>query len=120
MAAKSTMKVENWPIDKLKPYGRNPRKNAAAIEAVAHSILEFGFRQPIVVDVDGVIVAGHTRWLAAKRLEHAVVPVHVVDLPPEKLKAYRIADNKTGELANWRPGIAGFGAFRPANHRPGP
>ena len=95
------MKIEQWPTDKLKPYGKNPRKNADAVAAVAESIEQFGLRQPIVVDGEGVIIAGHTRWLAAKKLKLERVPVHVVDLTPEQAKAYRIADNKTGELATW-------------------
>jgi hypothetical protein len=69
---------------------------------VAHSIREYGFRQPIVVDGDGVIVCGHTRWKAAQKLSLAKVPVHVAkDLTPEQVRAYRIADNKTAELAEW-------------------
>lgn len=97
------MKLEIWQIGRLKPYERNPRLNdGAAIDAVAASIREFGFRQPIVVDEDGVIIVGHTRWKAAQRLDLAKVPVHVAtDLSPEQAKAYRLADNKTNELAEW-------------------
>jgi DNA modification methylase len=73
-----------------------------AVDAVASSIKEFGFRQPIVVDQDGVIVVGHTRWKAAKKLGLAQVPVHVAtDLTPDQAKAYRLADNATNELAQW-------------------
>jgi len=94
--------VELRKIDDIRPYDRNPRLNDDAVDAVADSLREFGFRQPIVVDADGVIIVGHTRWKAAKKLGLAKVPVHVAtDLPPEKVKAYRIADNKTGELAEW-------------------
>ena len=96
------MKVEMRNIDEVKPYEQNPRVNDAAVEAVARSIREFGFRQPIVVDEAGVIVVGHTRWKAAKALGLPKVPVHVAkDLSPEKAKAYRIADNKVADLAEW-------------------
>ena len=96
------MKVVQRPIDDITPYEKNPRQNDAAVEAVAASIREFGFRQPIVVDDDGVIICGHTRFKAAQQLELAKVPVHVAtDLTPEQIRAYRIADNKTGELATW-------------------
>jgi ParB-like chromosome segregation protein Spo0J len=71
------------------------------VDAVAASIKGFGFRQPIVVDHDGVIVVGHTRWKAAKKLGLREVPVHVADLTPDKAKAYRLADNATNELARW-------------------
>ncbi|MEN6534198.1 MAG: DNA methyltransferase, partial [Bryobacteraceae bacterium] len=94
--------VELRPTDSLKPYPHNPRKNDAAVAAVAESIKRFGFRQPIVVDADGVIVVGHTRWKAAKALKIETVPVHVADdLTPAQARAYRIADNKTNELAEW-------------------
>lgn len=96
------MKVELWNIEDVKPYANNPRDNEAAIDAVMASIREFGFRQPIVVDGEGVILVGHTRLLAAKKLGLAKVPVHVArDLTPAQIKAYRIADNKTAELAEW-------------------
>ena len=94
--------VELRDIDSIRPYDRNPRINDKAVEAVAASLKEFGFRQPIVVDAEGVIIAGHTRWKAAHQLGLAKVPVHVAkDLTPEQVRAYRIADNKTGELAEW-------------------
>lgn len=94
--------LENWPIKKVKPYDRNPRRNDNAVDAVAASIREFGFRQPIVVDRDGVIIVGHTRLKAAKKLGMKEVPVLVADdLTEEQVKAYRLADNKTGELAGW-------------------
>ena len=96
------MKIEMRKTDEVKPYEQNPRENDAAVEAVARSIREFGFRQPIVVDEAGVIIVGHTRWKAAKALGLAEVPVHVAEgLSPEKAKAYRIADNKVAELAEW-------------------
>lgn len=96
------MKTTLRSISKIKPYANNPRKNDGAVDAVAASIKEFGFRQPIVVDNDGVIVVGHTRWKAAQSLGIDKVPVHVAtDLTPEQCRAYRIADNKTVELADW-------------------
>jgi DNA modification methylase len=96
------MKVAQRPIADITPYEKNPRQNDAAVEAVAASIREFGFRQPIVVDAEGVIICGHTRFKAAQKLGLAKVPVHVAtDLTPEQIRAYRIADNKTGELATW-------------------
>ncbi|MEZ6072259.1 MAG: DNA methyltransferase [Pirellulales bacterium] len=86
----------------IKPYENNPRINDAAVDAVAESIRQFGFRQPIVVDAAGVIIVGHTRWKAAQRLGMKTVPVHVAtDLTEAKIKAYRITDNKSAELADW-------------------
>jgi DNA modification methylase len=96
------MRIETRPITEVKPYANNPRQNDDAVEAVAESIRRFGFRQPIVVDADGVIVAGHTRFRAAQRLGLATVPVHVAtDLIADEVRAYRLADNKTAELASW-------------------
>ncbi len=96
------MRIVKRKLADIVPYERNPRRNEAAIEAVAASIREFGFRQPIVVDKQGVIVAGHTRFAAAKRLGLEAVPVVVADdLTPEQVRAYRIADNSTAEKAEW-------------------
>jgi DNA modification methylase len=96
------MHVENWPVDRVIPYARNPRRNEAAVAKVAASIREFGFRQPIVVDHAGVIIVGHTRLMAAQRLGLAAVPVHVAEgLTPAQVKAYRLADNRTHEEAEW-------------------
>ena len=96
------MNIELSNLSEIKPYEKNPRINDAAVEAVARSIREFGFRQPIVVDSDGVIVVGHTRWKAAVKLGLERVPVHVArELTPEQAKAYRIADNATADLATW-------------------
>jgi len=96
------VKVELRDIDSVRPYESNPRINDQAVDAVAASLREFGFRQPIVVDEAGVIIVGHTRWKAAKKLGLAKVPVHVArDLSPEKVRAYRIADNQTNTLAEW-------------------
>jgi DNA modification methylase len=96
------MNIELWDIERVKPYANNPRHNDDAVEAVAASIREFGFRQPIVVDAEGVIVVGHTRYKAALKLGLKKVPVHVAtDLTPEQARAYRIADNKSAELSDW-------------------
>lgn len=89
-------------LDEIRPYENNPRVNDGAVGAVAESIREFGFQQPIVVDRDGVIIAGHTRYKAAKKLGLTEVPVVVAEnLTDEQVRAYRLADNKTGELAEW-------------------
>jgi len=96
------MKIELRKLSDVKPYENNPRVNDDAVDAVAASIREFGFRQPIVVDVEGVIICGHTRYKAALKLGLEKVPVHVAkDLTAEQIKAYRIADNKTAELSDW-------------------
>jgi DNA modification methylase len=96
------MKIEQRSLDKVRPYEQNPRLNDDAVETVAASIREFGFRQPIVVDEDGVIIVGHTRYKAAQLLGLAKIPVHVArGLTPEQIKAYRIADNRTSEIAEW-------------------
>ena len=96
------MNVDMRPIGSIRPYENNPRINDAAVDAVAASIKAFGFRQPIVVDEDGVIVVGDTRYRAAKKLGMTEVPVHVaVGLTPTQAKAYRIADNQTATIATW-------------------
>lgn len=96
------MKIENLNIETLIPYARNPRKNDAAVDSVAASIQEFGFQQPIVLDKDRVVVVGHTRLLAAKKLGLKTVPCVIADnLTPEKIKAYRLLDNKLAEKATW-------------------
>jgi DNA modification methylase len=96
------MKIELWKTSDVKPYPGNPRQNDSAVDAVAASIKEFGFRQPIVVDTEGVIIVGHTRYKAALKLGLEKVPVHVAkDLTPEQIRAYRIADNQTANLATW-------------------
>jgi DNA modification methylase len=96
------MLVVMRPIGSIRPYENNPRRNDAAVDAVARSIQAFGFRQPIVVDEAGVILVGHTRYKAALQLRMTEVPVHVaVGLSPEQARAYRLADNQTATLASW-------------------
>lgn len=96
------MQVQSMKIDEVKPYPNNPRNNDDGVEAVANSIREFGWQQPIVVDKDNVIIVGHTRYKAARKLGMKEVPVVVANnLTPEQVKAYRLADNKTGELTDW-------------------
>lgn len=96
------MEVKSMSIDDIKPYENNPRDNDDAVDSVANSIKEFGWQQPIVVDKDMVIIVGHTRYKAAKKLGMDKVPVVVASsLTPEQVKAYRLADNKVGELADW-------------------
>lgn len=99
----ASLQIVMWPIGNLKPYEKNPRViSDKAIEKVANSLSDFGFRQPIVVDAKGIVIAGHTRLLASKKLGLLEVPVHVAeDLDAKKARAYRLADNKTGELADW-------------------
>src|SRR5262245_3902652 len=94
------MQIEMWEISRVRPYENNPRLNDDAVGAVAASLREFGFRQPIVVDEDGVIIVGHTRYKAAVHIGMTEVPVHVArGLSPAQVKAYRIADNQTASVA---------------------
>jgi len=97
------MKVELWPINQVIPYARNARTiSGIAVDKVAASIKEFGWRQPIVVDTARVIIAGHTRLLAARKLGLTEVPVHVAEnLTPGQVKAYRLADNRTHDESSW-------------------
>ena len=96
------MRIEQRKLADVKPYENNPRINDDAVAAVVASIREFGFRQPIVVDENGVIIVGHTRYKAAQQLGLEKVPVHVAKgLSPAQVKAYRIADNQTATLAEW-------------------
>ena len=96
------MNIIEKKIDELREYENNPRHNDGAVDAVAESIKQFGFKVPIVIDTDGVIIAGHTRRKAAEKLGLKTVPCIVADdLTPEQIKAFRLADNKTGELASW-------------------
>ena len=96
------MQVIEKELSWLKPYANNPRDNESAVEPVAKSIKEFGFKVPIVATSDGEIINGHTRFKASKRLGLEKVPVIIADdLTEEQIKAFRLADNKTGELAEW-------------------
>lgn len=96
------MNITNIPLKNLKPYENNPRKNDDAVKYVAESIKEFGFKVPIVIDKNNVIVAGHTRYKAAKKLKMSEVPCIIADdLTDEQIKAFRLADNKVAEKAEW-------------------
>lgn len=96
------MQIEMRPIDSIKPYPNNPRHNDAGVDAVAKSLQEFGWRQPLVVDEHGVVVVGHSRLKAAQMLSMSEVPVHVASgLTPAQLQAYRLADNATASYSSW-------------------
>tara|TARA_R110002167_G_scaffold34895_7_gene111486 strand:- start:472 stop:1089 length:618 start_codon:yes stop_codon:yes gene_type:complete len=96
------MQIEQVKIEEIIPYDQNPRDNSAAVKKVSESIAEFGWQQPIVVDEDNVILAGHTRHLAAMSMGFKEVPVVIAKgLSDAQKKAYRIVDNKTSELAEW-------------------
>ena len=94
------MKVKQININKIIPYHNNPRKNQA-IDKVASSINEYGFQQPIVVDKNMVVIVGHTRLLASKKLGLKKVPIAIADLSKSQAKAYRLADNRTNEDSSW-------------------
>lgn len=97
-----SMQIIEKSITEITPYEKNPRKNDEAVEYVANSIKEFGFKVPIVIDKNGVIVAGHTRYKAAQELGLEKLPCVIADdLTEEQIKAFRIADNKTSEKASW-------------------
>ena len=96
------MQIIDKKIGEIKPYEKNPRKNDNAVDAVASSISQFGFKNPIVIDGNNVIICGHTRYKAAQKLGLNTVPCVVADdLTEEQIKAYRLADNKVSELAEW-------------------
>ena len=96
------MKVLDISLNQIKPYTNNPRNNDRAVEVVAQSIKEFGFKNPIVLDRDYVIINGHTRYLAAQKLCYTFVPAIIADdLSDEQVKAFRIMDNKSSEFAEW-------------------
>lgn len=102
------MKIINKKLEELKPYENNPRFNDDAVKYVANSIKEFGFKVPIIIDKDGVIVAGHTRYKASLELGLEEVPCIVADdLTPAQIKAFRIAENKTNDLASWNDDLLG-------------
>lgn len=94
------MNIQMLKLSDIKPYENNPRKNNEAVKYVAQSIKEFGFKVPIVIDKNNVIIAGHTRYKAAKRLKMKEVPTIIADdLTDEQVKAFRLADNKVAEKA---------------------
>lgn len=96
------LNIEYININEIKPYKNNPRKNDKAVEKVVASIKEFGFKNPIIIDKNMEIITGHTRFKAAIKLKMDKVPIiRAEDLTEEQVKAYRIADNKTGEIAEW-------------------
>ena len=96
------MKIEYIPLSEIKPYENNPRINDEAVKYVANSIKEFGFKNPIIIDKNNVIVAGHTRLKACKKLEITKAPcIRADDLTENQIKAFRLADNKLGEIATW-------------------
>jgi len=102
------MEIHEKSIADLHPYGRNPRKNDKAVDYVANSIREFGFKVPMVIKQDGEIVCGHTRYKAAQKLGLQTVPCVIADdLTEEQIKAFRLADNKVGELAEWDTAMIG-------------
>lgn len=97
-----TAGIVMMPLKDITPYDKNPRRNDDSVDAVANSIRDFGFRAPILVDRDHVIIAGHTRYKAAKKLKLKTVPVVVCgDMTPEQAEAYRIADNSAGSASEW-------------------
>ncbi len=100
-ALDGTLEIKSISIDLVKPYWRNPRKNENAVDAVVESIKEFGMNVPLVVDKEHVILTGHTRYKALRRLGVKEIPVIVVDLPERKARQFRIADNKTHEFSEW-------------------
>lgn len=96
------MEIIELSLEQLKPYNKNPRKNDKAIKYVANSIKEFGFKNPIIIDKDNVIIAGHTRYEASKKLGLEKVPcIMASDLSEEQVKAFRLADNKVSEISEW-------------------
>ena len=96
------MEVRNVSVKDIIPYENNPRKNEDAIQVVMNSIREFGIKQPLVIDENNVIVVGHTRFAAAKKLGYTEVPCVIAsDLTEDQINAYRIADNRTAEYASW-------------------
>lgn len=96
------MQIVEKKLQDIKQYEKNPRKNDGAVDAVANSISQFGFKVPVVIDKENVIVCGHTRYKAAEKLGLKTVPCVIADdLTEEQIKAYRLADNKVGELAEW-------------------
>lgn len=98
----AAMKIEELQLSEITPYEKNPRRNDNAVEYVAESIRKFGFKVPLVIDANGVIVTGHTRYKAAQQLGMKTVPcIRATDLTSEQIKAFRLADNKVAEFASW-------------------
>src|SRR5438874_5801667 len=104
------MNIAFWPLERIIPYARNARKiPVAAVDKVAASIQEFGWRQPIVVDGKGVIICGHTRLQAARKLGLKEAPVHVAEnLTPAQVRAYRLLDNRSHEETTWDDELLGL------------
>lgn len=101
-AVNNNIEITMRKIEELTPYENNPRNNDMAVDAVAESIKQFGFKNPVIIDKDGVIVAGHTRYKAAKKLGITDIPcISANDLSDEQIKAFRLADNK---LQSWQNG----------------
>jgi len=98
------MKLETKNLNEIKPYWRNPRITDEAVKAVKSSISSFGFNQPLIIDAENVIIAGHVRYRALRELGFTDADCVVVDMPPSLAKQYRIADNKTAEIAVWDVG----------------
>lgn len=100
------MEIIMKKVDEIKPYEKNPRHNEEAVKYVANSIKEFGFKNPIIIDKNNVIIAGHTRLKASIYLNLKSVPCIIADdLTEEQVKALRIADNKVSEMATWDEGL---------------
>ena len=97
-----SMKTKVLPLDAIRPYWRNPRRvPEQAVNDLIESMTLYGYQQPVVVDEDDVIIVGHTRYAALRKMGIQSVMVVVADLPPEKARQYRLIDNKTGELTSW-------------------
>ena len=98
----SNIKIIQLPLDKVQPYGRNPRKNDGAVDAVAESIKQYGFLVPLVISAKHEIITGHTRYKAAKKLGLKILPCVIADdLSEEQIKAFRLVDNKVAEISEW-------------------
>lgn len=103
------MNILDVKLSDITPYENNPRNNDEAVEPVANSIKEFGFKVPIIIDKDNVIIAGHTRYKAAKKLKLKSVPcIKADDLTEEQIRAFRLADNKVSEIATWDYNVLNF------------